>query len=42
MRPILSAHRSPNCEIRKLLCFCTMIPQLALQARVIILMHTCE
>ena len=42
MRPVLSAHRCPICEIRKPLCFCAMIPQLALQTRVIILMHTCE
>lgn len=42
MRPVLSAHRCPNCEIRKPLCFCAMIPQLALQTRVIILMHTSE
>ena len=42
MRPTLSAHRCPNCEIRKPLCFCAMIPRLALQTRVIILMHTCE
>ena len=42
MRPVLSAHRCPNCEIRKPLCFCAMIPQLARQTRVIILMHTCE
>ena len=42
MRPSLSAHRCPGCEIRKPLCFCAMIPQLALHTRVIILMHTCE
>lgn len=42
MRPVLSAHRCPGCEIRKPLCFCAMIPQLALQTRVIILMHACE
>ncbi len=42
MRPVLSAHRCPGCEIRKPLCFCAMIPQLVLQTRVIILMHTCE
>lgn len=42
MRSVISAHRCPNCEIRKPLCFCEMIPQLDLQTRVIILMHTCE
>lgn len=42
MRPVRSAHRCPNCEIRKPLCFCAMIPQLALQTRVVILMHTSE
>ena len=42
MRTVLSTHRCPGCEIRKPLCFCAMIPQLALQTRVIILMHTCE
>ena len=42
MRRVLAAHRCPGCEIRKPLCFCAMIPQLALQTRVIILMHTGE
>ena len=42
MRRVLSAHRCPGCEIRRPLCFCAMIPQIALQTRVIILMHTCE
>lgn len=42
MRSVIAAHRCPICEIRKPLCFCAMIPQLALQTRVIILMHTCE
>ena len=42
MRPYLSAHRCPGCEIRKPLCFCAMIPRITLQTRVIILMHTCE
>ena len=42
MRLYLSPHRCPGCEIRKPLCFCAMIPQIALQTRVIILMHTCE
>lgn len=42
MRPFLSAHRCPGCEIRKPLCFCALIPQIALQTRVIVLMHTSE
>ena len=42
MRPYLSPHRCLGCEIRKPLCFCALIPQIALQTRVIILMHTCE
>ena len=42
MRTVLSAHRCPGCEIRKPLCFCAMIPQIALQTHVIVLMHTCE
>ncbi|MFO1042829.1 MAG: tRNA-uridine aminocarboxypropyltransferase [Planctomycetaceae bacterium] len=42
MRRVLSAHRCPGCEIRKPLCFCEFIPQLQLQTRVIILMHTSE
>ena len=42
MRPFLSPHRCLGCEIRKPLCFCSLIPQIALQTRVIILMHTCE
>ncbi len=42
MRRVLSAHRCPGCEIRRALCFCTMIPQIALQTRVIILMYTGE
>lgn len=42
MRPFLAPHRCPGCEIRKPLCFCSLIPQIALQTRVIILMHTCE
>ena len=42
MGTILSAHRCPGCEIRRPLCFCALIPQIALQTRVIILMHTCE
>ena len=42
MRPGISAHRCPRCEIRKPLCFCDWIPQIALETRVIILMHTLE
>ena len=42
MRPFLSAHRCPRCEIRKPLCFCELIPQIALQTRVMILMRTSE
>ena len=42
MRRVLSAHRCPGCEIRRALCFCAMIPQIALQTRVVILMHTGE
>ena len=42
MRPGIAAHRCPRCEIRKPLCFCAWIPQLTLQTRVLILMHTFE
>ncbi len=42
MRPYLAPHRCPGCEIRKPLCFCSMIPQISLRTRVIILMHTSE
>jgi DTW domain-containing protein len=42
MRYKLSPHRCPRCEIRKPLCFCEFIPQIELQTRVIILMHTLE
>jgi len=42
MRLFLAPHRCPGCEIRKPLCFCSLIPQIALKTRVIILMHTCE
>lgn len=42
MRPVLSAHRCPGCEIRRPLCFCALIPQIALQTRVIVLMHSSE
>ncbi|MCX7393055.1 MAG: DTW domain-containing protein [Planctomycetales bacterium] len=42
MRSFLSPHRCPGCEIRRPLCFCDLIPQLAIQTRIIILMHTSE
>jgi DTW domain-containing protein YfiP len=42
MRRILSEHRCPRCEIRKPLCFCAFIPQIPLQTRLVILMHTAE
>ena len=42
MRPFLAPHRCLGCEIRKPLCFCSLIPQIVLETRVIILMHTCE
>jgi len=42
MRLFIAPHRCPGCEIRKPLCFCSWIPQLALQTRVIVLMHTNE
>ena len=42
MRLFLAPHRCPGCEIRKPLCFCSWIPEIALQTRVIILMHTSE
>ena len=42
MRYKLSEHRCPRCEIRRPLCFCEFIPQIALKTRVIILMHTLE
>lgn len=42
MRLFLAPHRCPGCEIRKPLCFCSYIPRIALETRVIILMHTCE
>lgn len=38
----LSHHRCPRCEIRRPLCFCGFIPEIALQTRVVILMHTLE
>jgi len=42
MRLFLAPHRCPGCEIRRPLCFCSLIPKIALQTRVMILMHTCE
>ena len=42
MRLFLAPHRCPGCEIRKPLCFCLLIPKIALQTRVMILMHTSE
>jgi DTW domain-containing protein YfiP len=41
-RRLLASHRCPGCEIRKSLCFCEHIPQIALQTRLIVLMHTSE
>lgn len=42
MRPGISANRCPRCEIRKALCFCSLIPQIPLKTRVLVLMHTFE
>jgi len=42
MRLTLSPHRCPGCEIRKPLCFCSWIAHIALQTRLIVLMHTNE
>ena len=42
MRPKISEHRCPRCEIRKPLCFCDLIPRIELKTRVIVLMHTLE
>ncbi|MCE9529210.1 MAG: DTW domain-containing protein [Planctomycetales bacterium] len=42
MRRLVSDHRCPRCEIRKPLCFCSLIPQINTATRVIILMHTAE
>ena len=42
MRPFISPHRCPRCEIRKPLCFCSWIPSISLETRVLILMHTSE
>lgn len=41
-RRLLASHRCPGCEIRKSLCFCEHIPQIALRTRLIVLMHTSE
>lgn len=38
----LAEHRCPGCEIRRPLCFCEMIPRIALETRVVLLMHTGE
>jgi DTW domain-containing protein YfiP len=42
MRPGISEHRCPRCEIRMPLCFCDLIPQITLKTRVMILMHASE
>jgi DTW domain-containing protein len=42
MRRVLKSHRCPGCEIVRPFCFCALIPQIPLETRVIILMHTCE
>ena len=42
MRYKLSEHRGPRCEIRRPLCFCEFIPEIVLETRVLILMHTHE
>lgn len=42
MRPSLREHRCPGCEIRRPLCFCDLIPQISLQTRLIVLMHSSE
>lgn len=42
MPRVLAAHRCPRCEIGRRLCFCALIPQITLETRVIILMHTSE
>lgn len=39
---LLSPHRCPGCEIRRSSCFCALIPQITLQTRVVVLMHTSE
>lgn len=42
MRRLVPDHRCPRCEIRKPLCFCSLVPQINSATRVIILMHTAE
>src|SRR5437016_10615502 len=42
MRRGLSEHRCPRCAIRKPLCFCALIPEIRLQTRLIVVMHTAE
>ena len=42
MRPSLREHRCPGCEIRRPLCFCDLIPRIAVQTRLIVLMHSSE
>jgi DTW domain-containing protein YfiP len=42
MRPFISPLRCPNCEIRRPLCFCELIPRIETKTRVFILMHTSE
>ncbi|MFN0021978.1 MAG: tRNA-uridine aminocarboxypropyltransferase [Pirellulaceae bacterium] len=42
MRRLVSDYRCPRCEIRRPLCFCSLIPQINTQTRVIVLMHTAE
>jgi DTW domain-containing protein YfiP len=42
MRRGLSKYRCQGCEIRKPLCFCAFIPRIALETRVVILMHMAE
>lgn len=42
MRMGISEHRCPRCEIRMPLCFCSMIPQITLNTRLIVLMHSSE
>src|SRR6188768_419298 len=42
MRRLVSDHRCPHCEIRRTLCFCSLIPRINTQTQVIILMHTAE
>jgi DTW domain-containing protein YfiP len=39
---MLSDLRCPDCKVRKLYCFCAEIPDIRLQTRVLILMHTSE